>query len=88
MRITIYKKYKKMFVWSSTNALLNNFCSKENNNIKNNNNPFLFNCPLKDTGLISSLLLFQGSLLHRDQHHEDDAILVAKQMQRIPGLTV
>ena len=30
------EKYKKMFIWSSINLLLNNFCSKENNNIKNN----------------------------------------------------
>ena len=29
------KKIQRMFVWSSTKALLNNFCSKENN-IKNN----------------------------------------------------
>ena len=31
------KKIQRMFVWSSPNALLNNLCSKENNNIKNNN---------------------------------------------------
>ena len=30
------EKYKEYFFWSSTNALLNNFCSKENNDIKNN----------------------------------------------------
>ena len=29
------EKIQRMFVWSSTNALLNNFCSKEND-IKNN----------------------------------------------------
>ena len=29
------EKIQRMFVWSSTNTLLNNFCSKENN-IKNN----------------------------------------------------
>ena len=29
------KKIQRMFVWSSANALLNNFCSKENN-IENN----------------------------------------------------
>lgn len=27
---------QRMFVWSSTNTLLNNFCSRENNNITNN----------------------------------------------------
>ena len=27
------EKIQRMFVWSATNALLNNFCSKENNNI-------------------------------------------------------
>ena len=27
------EKIQRMFVWSSTNALLNNFCSRENNNI-------------------------------------------------------
>ena len=27
------EKIQRMFVWSSTNTLLNNFCSKENNNI-------------------------------------------------------
>lgn len=30
------EKIQKMFVWSSTNALLNNFCSRENNNITSN----------------------------------------------------
>ena len=30
------KKIQRMFVWRSTNAILNNFCFKENNNIKNN----------------------------------------------------
>ena len=29
------EKIQRMFVWSSTNALLNNFCSKENNIINN-----------------------------------------------------
>ena len=27
------EEIKRIFVWSSTNALLNNFCSWENNNI-------------------------------------------------------
>lgn len=30
------EKIQRMFVWSSTNALLNNFCSRENNNITSN----------------------------------------------------
>ena len=29
----IIEKIEKMIVWSSSNALLNNFCNKENDNI-------------------------------------------------------
>ena len=33
VKITSLKNRKKMIVWSSSNALLNNFCGKENDNI-------------------------------------------------------
>ena len=31
------EKILRKFIWSSTNVLLNNFCSKENNDITRNN---------------------------------------------------
>ena len=36
MKVAVEKKIQRKFVWSSANALLNNFCFNENNNIKNN----------------------------------------------------
>ena len=33
LKVTALKKIEKMIVWSSSNALLNNFCNKENDNI-------------------------------------------------------